>query len=336
MNYPYEIPYAEQSVFKKDFDGRVDVIPVSDPNIPSNAHRMMLAQMALQMAQQSPTGMFNIEALNRTILNAANMPNIEEILPPKKEPQQMDPISDIMAATKGIPIKAFEGQNHDAHIQTKMAYLQDPQNGANPIMARLRPILEANIQEHSIMKYQEQVNGITRMGLEQLPPEQSQVASIAEMAMAQAAQQVLNANQAMGQAQSPEQQLVALKQAEVGLKEKELKMEEAKLNVESSLDAQKLQLEEAKLMKDAGVAGQNAMMKKEKGDLDRQSKETMKLLDLLAKSEIAEKKSEIDLEKIRTQSLEKVANMDSLDETQRSMKLLDVMSKAILQDSKND
>ena len=117
---------------------------------------------------------------------------------------------------------------------------------------------------------------------------------------------------------------------------KELKMEEAKLNVESSLDAQKLQLEEAKLMKDAGVAGQNAMMKKEKGDLDRQSKETMKLLDLLAKSEIAEKKSEIDLEKIRTQSLEKVANMDSLDETQRSMKLLDVMSKAILQDAKNN
>ena len=336
MEYPYEVPYAEQSVFKQDFDGRVDVIPVSDPNIPSNAHRMMISQMALQMAQQSPPGMFNIEALNRTILTAANLPNIEEILPPKQEPQQMDPVSDIMAATKGIPIKAFEGQNHDAHIQTKMSYLQDPQNGANPIMARVKPILESNIQEHSVMKYQELVNGITKMGLQQLPPEQVQQPNIAEMAMAEAAKQVLNANQAMGQAQSPEQQLVALKQAEVGLKEKELKMEEAKLNVESSLDAQKLQLEEAKLMKDAGVAGQNAMMKKEKGDLDRQSKETMKLLDLLAKSEIAEKKSEIDLEKIRTQSLEKVANMDSLDETQRSMKLLDVMSKAILQDAKND
>jgi hypothetical protein len=336
MKYPYEVPYAEQNVFKKDFDGRVDVIPVSDPNIPSNAHRMMLAQMALQMAQQSPPGMFNIEALNRTILNAANMPNIEQILPPKQEPQQMDPISDIMAATKGIPIKAFEGQNHDAHIQTKMAYLQDPQNGANPIMARVKPILEANIQEHSIMKYQEQVNGITRMGLEQLPPEQAQVASIAEMAMAQAAQQVLNANQAMGQAQSPEQQLVALKQAEVGLKEKELKMEEAKLNVESSLDAQKLQLEEAKLMKDAGVAGQSAMMKKEKADLDRQSKETMKLLDLLAKSEIAEQKTQIDLEKIRAQSLEKVMNMENLDDRQRSMKLLDVMSKAIMQDAQQE
>ena len=65
---------------KADFDGRVDIVPVSDPNIPSNAHRMMLANMALQMAQQSPPGMFNIEELNRTILNAANMPNLEQIL----------------------------------------------------------------------------------------------------------------------------------------------------------------------------------------------------------------------------------------------------------------
>jgi hypothetical protein len=217
-----------------------------------------------------------------------------------------------------------------------MAYLQDPKNGANPIMARLKPILEANIQEHSVMRYQEQVNGITRMGLEQLPPEQAQVPTIAEMAMAQAAQQVLNANQAMGMAQSPEQQLVALKQAEVGLKEKELKMEEAKLSVESSLDAQKLQLEEAKLMKDAGVAGQSAMLRKEKADLDRQSKETMKLLDLIAKSEIAEKKSQIDLEKIRAQALEKVASMETLDDRERSMKLLDVMSKAILQDAQQE
>ena len=113
-------------------------------------------------------------------------------------------------------------------------------------------------------------------------------------------------------------------------------MEEAKLNVESTLDAQKLQLEEAKLMKDAGVAGQNAMLKKEKSDLDRQSKETMKLLDLIAKSEIAEQKTQLDLEKIRTQALEKVAQMETLDETQRSMKLLDVMSKAVLQDAKNN
>ena len=327
--YPYEVPFAEQNVFKKDFDGRVDVIPVSDPNIPSNAHRMMLAQMALQMAQQSPPGMFNIEALNRTILSSANMPNMNEILPPKKEPQQMDPVSDIMAATKGIPIKAFEGQNHDAHIQTKMSYLQDPQNGANPIMARIKPILESNIQEHSVMKYQEQVNGITRMGLEQLPPEQSQVASIAEMAMAQAAQQVLNANQAMGQAQSPEQQMVALEQAKVELEKEKLKMSSAKNSADAALESQKLELEEMKLLKDSAVEGQTATMKKQKGDLDRASKETMKQLDLLTKTVIAEQRAEIDLERIRTDAMKKVAELNDVDDRTRSLKLIDFMSEAI-------
>ena len=182
--YPYEVPFADKNVLKQDFDGRVDVIPVSDPNIPSTAHRMMISQMALQMAQQSPPGMFNLEALNRTILTAANLPNMEEILPPKKEPQKLDPVSDIMAATKGMPIAAFPGQNHDAHIQTKMMYLQDPKNGANPIMQRLRPILEANIQEHSVLKYQEQMNGMARAAMEQLTPDQQQNPQVAEMAMA--------------------------------------------------------------------------------------------------------------------------------------------------------
>ena len=328
MEYPYEVPFAEQSVFKKDFDGRVDVIPVSDPNIPSNAHRMMIAQMALQMAQQSPPGMFNIEELNRTILNAANMPNLEKILPPKKKPQPMDPVSDIMSATKGIPIAAFAGQNHDAHIQTKMAYLQDPMNGANPIMARIKPILEANIQEHSVMKYQEQISGVTNMAGQQNP-------QAVEMAMAQAAQQVLNANQAMGMAQSPEQQMVALEQAKVELEKEKLKMSSAKNSAEAALESQKLEIEEMKLLKDSAVAGQTAMMKKQKGDMDRASKETMKSLDLLTKTVIADQKAEIDLEKIRTDAMKKVAELDDVDDRTRSFKLIDFMSEAIKEQMNN-
>ena len=327
--YPYEVPYAEQSVFKKDFDGRVDVIPVSDPNIPSNAHRMMLAQMALQMAQQSPPGMFNIEELNRTILNAANMPNIEQILPPKKKPQAMDPVSDIMAATKGIPIAAFAGQNHDAHVQTKMAYLQDPMNGASPIMARIKPILEANIQEHSVMKYQEQISGVTKMAGQQNP-------QAVEMAMAQAAQQVLNAIQAMGMAQSPEQQMVSLEQAKVELEKEKLKMSSAKNSADAALESQKLELEEMKLLKDSAVDGQNAMMKKQKADLDRASKETMKQLDLLTKTVIAEQRAEIDLERIRTDAMKKVAELNDIDDRTRSLKLIDFMSEAIKEEMKQN
>ena len=331
--YPYEVPFAEKSVLKQDFDGRVDVIPVSDPNIPSNAHRMMIAQMALQMAQQSPPGMFNLEALNRTILNSANMPNMEEILPPKKEPQKLDPVSDIMAATKGIPIAAFPGQNHDSHIQVKMMYLQDPQNGANPIMARLKPILEANIQEHSVLKYQEQMNGMARATMEQLPPDQQQNPQVAEMAMATAAQQVLNANQ-MGQAQSPEQQMVALEQAKVELEKQKLQATMAKHSADSALDAQRLELEEAELMVQAGKTGQDAMLKKEKADLDRASKETMKALDLLTKTTLAEEKNAIDIEKIRIDALEKVASMEDLDDRERSFKLIDVITDLLKEEMK--
>jgi len=296
----------------------------------------MIAQMALQMAQQSPPGMFNLEALNRTILNSANMPNMEEILPPKQEPQQLDPVSDIMAATKGIPIAAFAGQNHDAHVQTKMAYLQDPQNGANPIMERLKPILEANIQEHSVMKYQEQMNGMARAAMEQLPPEQQQDPKVAEMAMASAAQQVLNANMAAGQAQSPEQQMVQLETAKVELEKQKLQATMAKYSAESALDAQKLELEEAELMMEAGKSGQDAMMKKEKADLDRASKETMKAIDAMTKTAIADQRAEIDMEKIRVSALEKVSQMEDLNDRERSFKLIDTISDLIKEEMKGE
>ena len=277
--YPYDVPFESRSIFRADFDGRVDIIPVSDPNIPSNAHRMMLANMALQMAQQSPPGMFNLEALNRTILHAANMPNLEQILPPKIEPQAMDPVSDIMAATKGIPIAAFAGQNHDAHIQTKMAYLQDPMNGANPIMGRLRPILEANIQEHSVMKYQEQVAGVTQQLMQQAGPEAAQNPQVIEMITAQAAQQVLNANQAMGMAQSPEQQLVALEQAKVELEKQKIDKDTAISAADMELKNKKLELEENDQIISMLKTNATDNFKREKAELDRNSKQDIKALE---------------------------------------------------------
>ena len=302
QEYPYEVPLAERSIFQSDFDGKVDVIPVSDPNIPSNAHRMMLANMALQMAQQSPPGMFNTEALNRTILSAANMPNLDEILPPKPEPKPLDPVSDIMAAVKGIPIAAFPGQNHDAHIQVKMAYLQDPMNGANPIMQRVQPVLQANIQEHSVMKYQEQVNGIAQKELGTVAPESAQKPQVIELALMEAAKQVQNANQAMGIAQSPEQQMVSLEQAKVELEKQKMQMDLAVNNAEVALENKKLDLEENKQMMEATKAGITTAMKDEKAEADRASKETIKAIEMLTKilttqmkEEGEDKRSVIDL-----------------------------------------
>ena len=283
QEYPYEVPLAERSIYQTDFDGKIDVIPVSDPNIPSNAHRMMLANMALQMAQQSPPGMFNTEALNRTILSAANMPNLDEILPPKPEAKPLDPVSDIMAAVKGIAIAAFPGQNHDAHIQVKMAYLQDPMNGANPIMQRVQPVLQANIQEHSVMKYQEQVNGMAQQELGTVAPESAQKPEVIELALMEAAKKVQNANQAMGMAQSPEQQMVALEQAKVELEKQKMQMDLAVNNAEAALENKKLDLEENKQILEATKSGIASAMKDEKAEADRASKETIKALDMLTK-----------------------------------------------------
>tara|TARA_R110000782_G_scaffold21182_1_gene57117 strand:- start:37 stop:2544 length:2508 start_codon:yes stop_codon:yes gene_type:complete len=322
--YPYDVPNASREIFKKDFDGVVDVVPVSDPNIPSNAHRMMLANMALQMAQQSPPGMFNLEALNRTILNAANMPNVEEILPQAPKPQPLDPVSDIAAATKGFPISAFMGQNHDAHIQVKMSYLQDPMNGANPIMVRVRPILEANIQEHSIMKYQEQINGTTQAMLEQLPEAQRNPSAI-EAVMAAAAQDVLNANK-QGPAMSPEQQLVALEQAKVELEKEKLKLDAAKENAKIAIQAQELDIKRQAQMLDAQHKGISTSFKAQKSVDDRTSREALKQLDIMTKLSIEEEKIQLEQQKLLFDSAKKQIEVEQK-EDKESLNLIKDINK---------
>ena len=304
--YPYEVPFEDRSIFKSDFDGRVDVIPVSDPNIPSNAHRMMLANMALQMAQQSPPGMFNIEELNRTILNAANMPNLEQILPPKIEPQPLDPVSDIMAVTKGLPIAAFPSQNHDAHIQVKMMYLQDPANGANPIMQRIKPVLESNIQEHSVLKYQEQMNGVTSQVLQQVPPEQQNDSSVVEMAMGQAAQQVMQANQ-QPPPPTPEQQLVMLEQEKVKLQQQKLQSDTAVTAAELELKTKELELKENEQILDMLESGATDNFKREKAEADREAKKELAAINNLAKIKVEEMKDDKDIEGTKLNTLSRLA-----------------------------
>ena len=304
--YPYEVPFEDRSIFKSDFDGRVDIVPISDPNIPSNAHRMMLANMALQMAQQSPPGMFNIEELNRTILNAANMPNLEQILPPKIEPQPLDPVSDIMAVTKGLPIAAFPSQNHDAHIQVKMMYLQDPANGANPIMQRIKPVLESNIQEHSVLKYQEQMNGVTSQVLQQVPPEQQNDSSVVEMAMGQAAQQVMQANQ-QPPPPTPEQQLVMLEQEKVKLQQQKLQSDTAVTAAELELKTKELELKENEQILDMLESGATDNFKREKAEADREAKKELAAINNLAKIKVEEIKDDKDIEGTKLNTLSRLA-----------------------------
>jgi len=283
--YPYDVPGVSEKIFKYDFDGRVDVLPVSDPNIPSSAHRLMMTQMAMQLAQSSPPGMFNMEELNRTLLSAANIPNLDRILPKKPEPQPLDPVTDIEAATKGLPIKAFAGQNHDAHIQVKTMFLQDPANGGNHIMQRVAPVLQANIQEHIVMKYEEQVNGIARQMLSEAPAgdPNAQNPAVIEQVMAAAAQQVMQANMAAAQqGGGPEQQMVAIEAARLDVEKQKVNAQLAKEATEGAIKNRDLDLKEQKLALDAYKIGAENTLKSDEKEKDRNTKTAIKAVEILA------------------------------------------------------
>jgi len=282
--YPYDVPGESSEIFRTDFDKKIDIIPVSDPNIPSSAHRLMMTNMAMQVAQNAPPGMFNMEALNRTLLNAANIPNLENIMPSKPKPMPLDPVTDIEAATKGLPIKAFTGQNHDAHIQIKTMFLQDPANGGNPIMQRVSPILQANIQEHVVMKYQEQVNGMTKQIMSQAPQgdPNAQNPQVIEQIMAQAAQQVMQANQAMAQqGGSPEQQMVQMEAQRLGLEKEKVQAQLAKEATEGALKNRDLDLKEQKIALDAYKIGAEGLLKAEEKEKDRNTDQAMNAVKML-------------------------------------------------------
>ena len=317
--YPFDVPGESRKVLKSDFDGRVDIIPVSDPNVPSSAHRLMISQMALQLAQQAPPGMYNLEALNRTILESANMPNLEQILPEKRKAQQMDPISDIVAATKGVPIAAFPGQNHEAHVKIKTAYIQDPIHGASPMMQRVKPIIEANIQEHAVMKYQEQVGGVAQQLLNDLPPEQAQMPEAPELAMAQAAQEVLNANRAMGVQTSPEQQMVQIEQMRLQLEQQKLQIQLQTEAADAALKNRELDLEELEIGIKVGEKQSDMMSKSEQKERDRISKQAMKAVEMLYESAMKEAEMNKDMQLKSMDVLTKLAEMEQKGEDTKAM-----------------
>jgi hypothetical protein len=299
-----DVPNGTLNIFRSDFDGRIDIIPVSDPNIPSSAHRMMMAQLALQLSQSSPPGMFNVEELNKTILTAANIPNLDKIMPKKPDPIPLDPVSDIQASVKGIPIKAFIGQNHDAHVQVKTSYLQDPMNGANPMMQRIAPVLQANIQEHMIMKYQEQVNGVAQSIIQQQGPQAVEAGidpndpRVMEQVIAMAADQVMQANQAMAasqQAASPEAQMVQIEQQRLGIEAQKVQTQMAKEAATAANKNRELDLKEMSIQLDMFKEGANLTSAKEENEMDRNSKKAIAALDALL--ELSKTEANIDRDK---------------------------------------
>ncbi len=179
---------------RSDYDGRVDVIPESDPNITSQAQRAAQAQAIYTAALQNP-GIHDMVEVTKEYYRSLGIEETKiDMFIPDKENQavEADPVTDLINAQAGKPIKAFVGQNHDAHIQIKSAFLQDPQSGATPFFANLAPIIQANIQEHALLKFRESVSGVVAQTGNQASPDQQAMDS--EMVVAQAAQRVAQMN----------------------------------------------------------------------------------------------------------------------------------------------
>jgi hypothetical protein len=288
--YPYATPEGDMTIFQQDFDGRVDVLPVSDPNIPSRAHRLSLASLALQLAAQTPPGTFNNTELIRQVLEAADFPNIDQVIPAKQEAQPADPVTDIMNATKGMPIAAFPGQDHEAHIQVKTNFLQDPTAGASEAFKQFAPVIQANIQEHMMLRYKTQIEGVVA---QTVPPEQYQMAvqqGMQDAIIAEAAARVATANQQIVSAGSPEERLVQIDQERLRLDQEKLQLDAIKDAANIATKNRQLDLKEDQQRMVALKDGIKIMSEKEEAELDREENRREMLIDLLAdaaKSEAA-------------------------------------------------
>ena len=249
--YPYQVQGAQQTVFAEDFNNSVDVIPVCDPNIFSTTQRIILAQTQLQMAQSAPQ-LHNMKEAFRKMYIALNIKDIDDILIPDIPPAPKDPIQENMDAVMSMPLKAFIQQNHDAHIQAHVAFMQNPQNQQNP---QVMGGLQAHIQEHQALKYRMQVEEMLgQQGMQlpqpgpdgqmpQLPPEmESQIA----MAAAQVTQEITGQAQALAQAQAAQQRDPAREMfdAQMDLELEKLKQRDRDSERKAQLERERLESQE--------------------------------------------------------------------------------------------
>jgi hypothetical protein len=151
--YPYEVQGGNRMVMAQDFDERVDVIPVSDPNIFSMAQRVTLAQTQLQLAQSNPQ-MHNLHAAYRRMYQALEVQNIDEILPPPPQPKPLDPAIENARALMGEILNTFPDQDHDAHLRMHLAFMKTPLVMTSP---QVMGTFYAHVMEHASQKARQMV-----------------------------------------------------------------------------------------------------------------------------------------------------------------------------------
>jgi hypothetical protein len=237
--YPYAVEGAESAVKQTDFDDRVDVLPVSDPNVFSQAQRITLAQTKLQLAGAAPE-MHNMHEVYRDMYDALGVKDVDRIMRriPDEEPMPKDPAQENIDAMDMIPLKAFEGQEHQAHIMAHMVFGSTPMVAGMPAMAMA---LQKHIMEHVQIAAREQAAVAFLQGRQQAggapasDEEMLQIEGLTAQFVAEGMQQIKQLSQQVsGQGPDP---LVKLKEQELQIRaqaeQADAQVDQAKLNLEA-------------------------------------------------------------------------------------------------------
>jgi hypothetical protein len=257
-DYSYTPEGASPRAKQSDYDV-VEIIPVSDPNAATMAQRIMQYQAALQLAQGAPQ-IYNLPQLHRQMLEVLGIKNAEKLVPIEEDQTPKDPISENMAFLTGKPTQAFIYQDHEAHIATHMAMMQDPMVmgmiGQSPMAQQMMGAIMAHNAQHLAFLYRQKVE--EQLGVPLTAPdaeldEQTEV-QLSRL-VAQASTQLMKVNKANAQQQQAQQMAqnpeVQMKQAELQLKAEELKRKEADSQRDFQIAQGKLQIEQARLAMEA-------------------------------------------------------------------------------------
>jgi len=242
---PAQYDYAMEGEYSRvdDFDGKVDVIPVSDPNAATMSQRVVQYQAALQLAQQAPQ-FYDMAKLHRQMLEVLDIKDADEIVKLPEEVPNRDPVSENMAMMNQEAVKAFDYQDHEAHIAVHMAALEDPKLrqivGQSPFAAQIQAAMVAHVTEHVAFQYRKEIEkqlGVPLPRDESLPEDVERNLS---PVIAKAAAKLLRADQAeMAQEEARKQEADPLTQ----IQKRELALKEAEFEHKKNLDLAKLQVD---------------------------------------------------------------------------------------------
>jgi len=236
QEYPYDVYGGPRQIKQKDFDNRVDILPVADPNIMSMAQRVTLAQAQLQIAQSNPQ-MHNLHEAYRRVYEALGTKTIDQILkPPPKQPEPLDPAKENARALQMKLLTVFEFQNHDAHLAAHVAFMKSRMVQINP---QVYSLLQSHMSDHISFKAKAEVKErimqdpqMTQMA--QQDPQQFEHMFEAEVAKVAARMTQELVETEIQQAEGKEDPLIKIKQQEVDLRAMDLqrKAEEVKFRSE--------------------------------------------------------------------------------------------------------